>query len=213
MITNCCIREIKIIKNPNRLIYSRDKSYNVIKIYIINKNIMALNNQQKLEKVINALEKINPETKAIILNMAKNMTDLATIQSFNQASLDLFTEVLKITTRIGKESEYKIGGYKTLFDNAIKINAKLPIDKFTLIILEFAPLIYDQSEDIILSMPIPDAKVTVANEFGMIRSEKFKNLWKTLDDKQKDILKDKIILLTTYAHVYFYQTVLKSSNK
>ena len=173
---------------------------------------MADYNRQKLEKVINALEKVNDETKTLILNMAKSMKEMVIIQSFNQSSLDLFTEILKITTRLGKEGEYKVGGYKAIFDNAIKINVKMPVDKFTLVILEFAPEIYSENENFILNMPIPDTQVGVANEFSMIRSEKFKNLWKTLGSNEKEILKEKIILLTTYAHAYFYQTVLKQGS-
>ena len=174
---------------------------------------MADYNQQKLEKVINALEKINSETKTLILNMAKNMKEMVIIQSFNQSALDLFTEILKITTRLGKEGDYKVGGYKAIFDNAIKINVKMPVDKFTLVILEFAPEIYSENENFILNMPIPDTQVGVANEFSMIRSEKFKSLWKTLESKDKNVLKETIILLTTYAHVYFYQTILKQQSQ
>ena len=170
---------------------------------------MTNNNQQKLQKVIDALEKVNDKTKNLILTMAKSITEISVIQSFNQASLDMFNEVLKITNRLGKESEYKIGGYKAIFDNAIKINVKMPIDKFTLLILEFAPEIYTENENFILGMPIPDAKVEVGNEFSLIRSEMFKGLWKILNKTDKNILKEQIILLTTFAHVYFYQTVLK----
>lgn len=85
---------------------------------------------------------------------------------------------------------------------------KLPLDKFTLIILEFANEIYSEEENCFMDMTIPDAKLEVGNEFGLIRSEIFKSLWKILDKNHKQIIKEKIILLTTYAHTYFYKTVM-----
>ena len=170
-------------------------------------------NQQKLDKVVNSLEKVSAETKKMVFNMANSMTDMEVVQSFNQTALDLFNLLVQITTRMNKENEYKVGGYKLLFDNAVKLNKKMPIDQFTLVILEFAAEIYDEDENCFLKMTIPDAKLEVGNEFNLIRSEMFKKLWVTLVNKDKSDVKDKVILLTTFAHVYLYQTLLKNNKK
>ncbi len=164
--------------------------------------------KQCIDNVIESLERVSQETKEMIFEMAKGMTEMEIIHSFNQKALDLFTLLITITTRMGKENEYKVGGYKKLFDSAIKINTKLPIDKFTLIILEFAAEIYAGKENCFLEMSIPDTNVNVGNEFSIIRSEMFKKLWVVLDDNDKNILKDNIILLTTFAHVHLYKTLL-----
>lgn len=165
--------------------------------------------QERLSKIILTLDRVRPEVKQMVFEMAQGMTDLEIIQSFNQQALDLFTLLNTITVRLNRVNEFKIGGYKLLFDNAIKQNVKLPLDKFTLIILEFAPEIYDEKETCFMDMSIPDTNVTVGNEFSIIRSDMFKKLWKILDNNDKDSLKNIIIPLTTYAHAYLYKTVLK----
>jgi hypothetical protein len=169
-------------------------------------------NLEQIEAVINALERVNPATKEMIFAMAKQMSEVEIIRSFNQQALDMFTLVSIFIKQMGKEKEgQKIAGYKHLFDNAIKINAKLPIDKFTLIILEFAPEIYEEKEDCFLNMSIPDKDVRVGNEFSIIRSEMFKQLWRSSNDDHKEQIKNKVIPLTTYAHVYLYKTVMQQS--
>lgn len=169
---------------------------------------MSIKPNSQLDIVVKALEKVNNETNKMILQMCNGMNESEVIQSFNQQALDLFSKLLTITKRTGKESEYKVGGYKALFDNAIKINARLPLDKFTLVILEFAPDIYQENEDCFLNMSIPDANVKLGNEFSIIRSEMFKSLWKDLSKSDKAAVGEIIILMTTYAHIYFYKTLL-----
>jgi hypothetical protein len=167
-------------------------------------------NEQRLNNVITSLDRVPQETKQMIFSMTQGMSEQEIIQSFNQKALDLFTLLIIITTKIGKEDEYKMSGYKNLFDNAIKINAKLPVDKFTLLILEFAAEIYAEEEDCFLNMSIPDTNVNVGNEFGIIRSEMFKKLWVVLNKNDKNLLKENIILLTTFAHTYLYKTLIKN---
>lgn len=169
--------------------------------------------QQKLVKVVNALEKVNKDTNSMIISMAKSMSEIEIIRLFNQETQDLFHLLLSITKRLQKEDKYKVAGYKLLFDNAIKMNSKLPLDKFTLIILEFAPEIYAEDDNCFLNMSIPDSEVSVGNEFGVIRSEMFKNLWKELDGNDKKKIADNVIMLTTYAHAHFYKTVLLNTKK
>lgn len=166
-----------------------------------------MSDQSRLSKAVASLERVNLETKKVIFGMAQGLRDIDVIQSFNQFSLDLFTMIIEITHKLG-EKEGEVRAYKVLYDNAIKINIKLPIEKFTLFILEYAPEIYAEDEDCFLKMPIPDKKITVDNEFGLIRSEMFKKLWVKLDKTDKNRIKDKVVLVTMYAHAYLYQNVL-----
>lgn len=170
------------------------------------------NDNQQLEIVMQQLEKVNVETKSTIFQMSKGMSEAEIIQSFNQQASYLFNLMIAIIRRLGKESEYQVSGYKYLFDNAIKINAKLPVDKFTLIVLEFAPEIYREDENCFLNMSIPDKKCSVGNEFGLIRSEMFKNLWKIMSKDDRKAIADSVILLTSYAHAYLYKTILKNKS-
>ena len=179
---------------------------------------MASNNQNKsndeqLERVVQSLEKVPEETKQMVLKMALAMSEREIIQSFNQQAHDLFSLVITITKKFNKEREYNVSGYKVLFENALKMNAKLPLDKFTLLILEFASEIYAENENCFLEMSIPDKKVNVGNEFGLIRSEMFKKLWVIVGQTDKNNLKENIIVLTTYAHAHLYKTLLASNKK
>lgn len=169
------------------------------------------NNSEQLQVVVTSLEQVDPLINQSVKEMSDNMPEATIIRLFNQTSLDLFTIINIITDRIGKTEEYKLAGYKALFDNAIKINAKLPIDKFTLIILEFAPQIYSQDENCFLNMSIPDRRISVGNSFGFIRSEMFKNLWMVLNTSDREQVSEKVISLTTYAHAYLYKTVTKNN--
>lgn len=170
-------------------------------------------NQERLERVAVALEKVPAAITQEIIKMVNNMSDLEIIQSFNQQSLDLFTHLMEITGKLGKEGEFKVGGYKELFDNASKINVKLPIDKYTLVILEYAVEIYEEREDCFLNMTIPDKKVNLGNEFNIIRSEMFKQLWLLMNGNDRKTIKQDIILLTSFAHAYFFKSVLNQSGK
>jgi hypothetical protein len=169
--------------------------------------------QQLLEPVIKALDRVSQETKQMVFEMARSMSEQEIIQSFNQQSLVLFNLMTTISKRIGKEREVGAAGYKLLFDKAIKINAKLPIDKYTLIILEYAPEIYAEDENCFLKMSIPDTNVTIGNAYGLIRSKMFQTLWKELGQEDRKKLRECFILLTTYAHVYFYKSLLKKGTQ
>jgi len=169
---------------------------------------LATKKMRQLQKVQLALEKVNEETKKMVYDMATGMSSLEVIQSFNQEVYDFFALLIIITRRLRVDKEYKIDAHNAFFEKAVKTNVSLPIEQFTLIILEFAPDIYTENEQSFLNMYIPDAKLEAGNEFNIIRSEHFKELWKKLNPEDKISLKDKIILLTTYAHTYFYQTII-----
>ncbi|MEM0354155.1 MAG: hypothetical protein QXW79_01100 [Thermoplasmata archaeon] len=164
----------------------------------------------RLEKVVAALEKVDKGTNEMILKMAQDMMESEIIHLFNQTSLDLFNILQSVTKRIDTKDNHGISGYKSLFENAIKINAHAPIDNFTLFILEYAADIYSQNEKIFLNMTIPDVNVTVGNYFGVIRIDIFRKLWNKMTNTEKEMIKDKIILLTTFAHTYLYQSILKN---
>lgn len=169
-----------------------------------------LSDAERLQKVVNNLQKIPIETRQMVFNMSCGMSEQEIIQSFNQQSYDLFNVVALVVKKLGKENEFKVSGYRAIFDNAIKINNRLPIDKFTLMILEYAAEIYAEEENIILNMKIPDKDVSAGNEFGIIRSEMFKSIWRLLSEDDKTKIKEILIPLTTYAHAYLYKTVLKN---
>lgn len=167
--------------------------------------------QNKLYKVINALEKVNIKTKKIIFEMVQNTKETEIVFLFNQNALDLFNILHSFGRQfnIDNESVQEISYYKYLFENAIKINIKLPINNFALSILEYAPEIYSQNEDIFLNMMIPNINVNIGDKNGIIKPETIKSLWKRMSNKDKEIIKDKVILLTMYAHTYLYQTSMK----
>lgn len=171
---------------------------------------MTTTEQERLENVVKSLDRVNQATKQAIFDLSCSMSEMEIVQRFNQQAHDLYTMMNKIIKKMEQVNEYKISGYKAIFDNAIKINAKLPIDKFTLLILEFAAEIYSEDEDCFLKMSIPDKKVSSGNEFAIIRSEKFKELWKVMCKHDQKLMTDNVILLTTYAHAYLYKTLLKN---
>ena len=162
----------------------------------------------QLQKIQKALDRVNDDTKQMVLEMAKGMSDLEIMQSFNQEVYDFFFFFFGITRQLGFDREYKIEAHNKLYEKAVKTNVSLPIEQFTMIILEFAPEIYKEDEECFLKMSIPDTKLETGNEFNVIRSEHFKDLWKKMNQPDKNDVKDKIILLTTFAHTYFYKTIL-----
>lgn len=161
-----------------------------------------------MEKIAAALSTIDPNITSGILDLAKNLSEQEIINLFNQNAIDFFNMAIETSQNLGLEKEFGFGAYKTLFTSALKINAKLPIDKFTIIILEHAPDIYDENEKYFLEMSIPDGEVKVSNAFSIIKSTEFKKLWMVLDQKYKEIVKEHIISLTTYAHAYFYKLII-----
>lgn len=165
------------------------------------------NNNEKILKVAESLKKVTPEMNNIIISMSKQIPQSEIIRQFNQLSLDLFDILNDIAIKFDKESDFKIGCYRVILANALKSNIKLPVDKFTLVILEFAPEIYMQNEDCFLSMNIPDKEISAGNAFAMIRSTEFKNMWKILDSLDKENIKKKITTLTMYAHAYLYNII------
>lgn len=161
----------------------------------------------QLVKVAASLEKVPMETKQMIYEMSNSMPKAEIVQSFNQAAIDFFTLLIRISDKIGKKDICDVSGYKNLFEHALKINIGLPIDKFTLTILEFAKYIYARDEVGILSMDIADKKVGVDNEFSVIKSKMFKDLWVTLCTDDRNEIIDSLVLLTSFAHTFLYHSL------
>ena len=104
---------------------------------------------EKMARIADALAKVKPEINQNIWEMARSLSEEEIIQFFNQTALDFFTFAIDGTRKMGKEREYGFAGYMRLFESALGMNKIVPIDQFTVIILEFAPEIYDVKDRII----------------------------------------------------------------
>ena len=141
--------------------------------------------------------------------MANNLSDREIINLFNQSAMDFFNLAINITEKMKRAKEFGFVAYKSIFESTLKVNANLPVDKFTVIILEYAADIYDSNEKYFLEMHIPNKELNTGNAFSIIESEEFKKLWLVLNSQDKEIVKEHIISLTSYAHAYFYNLILK----
>jgi len=169
--------------------------------------------QLQMEKIMSALENVSDDINQMTWHLAKEISNSDIIQTFNQETCDLFEILINFINAMGISRECNILGHKIIFENALKINIGLPIEQFTFIVLQFAPEIYDEKEKFFLEMNIPNQKVQNGNEFSLINSAAFKKLWLLLNEDSKQELKDKIILMTTYAHAYFYKVIMKSASQ
>ena len=167
----------------------------------------------QLIAVSNSLSRVPEGTRNMVNAFATNMSESEVISKFNENAMDLFDVLLELERRMNLS--YDIKGLQFMFDKAVKMNRSLPVDKFTLTILEFAAEIYSGDEEAIINMPLPDAKVSVdkSSGFSLIRSQEFKNIWVTLGANDKSRLSDIIAKLTTYANVYFVQMIRRTVNK
>lgn len=160
-----------------------------------------------MERIMTALKRVDVDVNQGILTMINLLTEREIINLFNQSANDFFTTAIDITIQMKIENKFNFSGYKNIFESTLKVNATLPIDKFTIIILEYAPDIYDANEQYFLNMDIPDGEIKTENAFSIIRSSEFKEVWKILSLANKAIIKEKITSLTTYAHAYFYKII------
>ena len=172
------------------------------------------NRTKLLEEVSTELSKTSQTDQATAFEAAQVLTQEEVIQQFNAAALQLFTNAYNITVKRGKEREYKIGGYKTLYEKAVKANRATPIDQFTLIILKFASDIYARNANKFLKMDIPEEiEIESDNEFGLIHSKEFKKLWVTLTNLEQNTIIDNMVEMTQFAHIFFIQKIIESSQK
>lgn len=159
---------------------------------------------QRLEEVAAALQRVPQETCQALYDHSRQMTTTDIIRTFNQKSRDLFALLIEIALK--NKIPQTIKSYQMMFENAISVNSKLPIEKFTLVILKYAPEIYTEEEDHFLKMTVPDAQVSVGNAYGIIRSESFRNIWLSADADYQARIKECVVLLTTYAQMYLYKS-------
>jgi signal transduction histidine kinase len=160
--------------------------------------------EQRLAEAVEAISRVDPDICSKIFAMSQVKSVVEIVNSFNQAARDLFAILLEVSR--DNRIDYGMNGYKFMFDSAIKMNARLPLDKFTLVILKHAPEIYDEDEKNFLSMTVPDASVSVGGGFELIKSTSFKNLWLSATDEHKATIKRRVITLTYYAQAYLYKT-------
>jgi hypothetical protein len=133
--------------------------------------------------------------------------------------MQLFINLEKLSDKT--KIDCGIKGYRQLFDIAISVNVFMAIDKFALIVLEFAPEIYSENDNCFLSMVIPDTNVNFGtgsgNAFGVIRTQAFKDMWIKLGTMKgglhdRDILKADVMELTCHAHAYFIKSIHKNDS-
>lgn len=160
-----------------------------------------------LNNVLSALKRVDAKNVAMINQLAKTKSFDEIISQFNQNALDAFNALHRITVHMGCESTCKISAYLNLFKDAISMDSKMPLDRFTLTILEYAPEIYAQNDEVFLNMAVPDVKIGVANEFNVFRSQMFKDLWRNMSAPNRHIIRQRILLLTTYAHTFLCKTL------
>lgn len=159
--------------------------------------------------VLEAVEKVSDEHKQMAFELAKSIDPDGLTLQFNQSARDFFSELISLSTKKGLEKKFNFRAYNILFDTAVGLNKKLPLEKFTLSILLYAHKIFEMDEEHFLGLDIGDVKIQQGNEFGVIQSKEYQALWKTLGSDEKEPLIDQTILMATYALAYLYATILK----
>lgn len=168
---------------------------------------------QALNDVKTAILSLEPGINQMIGKMIEKMPDSVIIQRFNQAAQDFFALLTRFITKTGNPDAYNLRGYVNLFNHAIENRPDWPIDKFTLMILKFAPQVYNEDDDFFVNIEVPETQVKVTNEFGIIRTEMFKQLWLKAPESDRKLVRASCKLLTTYAHAYFASKVDKAAKK
>jgi hypothetical protein len=164
-------------------------------------------NNITIRDVIAAIKRVQPSRNADTLALSNTMTKREIVSSFNQSIFDMFEEISKFLKKYNFSGDADMASYKSLFEKATKANACLPIEKFTMSILVFAPEFYDEKEDFFLELKIPHLQVNTDTGFDVIKSELFRNLWKSMITEDKYVLRDRIMNVVLYAHCYFYKLI------
>lgn len=168
--------------------------------------------EQKIEKyvlVAQVLSDLPNELKSMATEMAHSMSDVEIVMRFNQMITSLFTLIINKTKPLPNYKEFNFEIYFKLLEKSISINTSFPIERFCLIMLIFAPQIYEKNENFFMNYNL-NAHIKVSqNEFSIFESQKFKDLWHTLDVDAKNKFIDDFTLLTIFAHTYFLQRVAK----
>jgi hypothetical protein len=165
----------------------------------------------KFRQVAQVLSNLPDDIKMMATEMCQTMTDIEIVMRFNQMVTSLFTFLINKTKTLSNYREYDFEVYFKLLGKSIEINTKYPIERFCLILLVFAPKIYEKDEDFFMNYNLSTQHIKITqNEFSIFESDKFKNLWKTIDSESKSRFVDDFTLLTVFAHTYFLQVILRS---
>lgn len=159
-----------------------------------------------MNKIINSINKIDERTLQDINDLSDSMTEMEIVKSFNQCAVELYDILLKLANKHRMTKILDIDSYQILFNTSVKINYRLPIQKYVENILQFAYEIYNDKEEEILGMESSDEQINVGDQSGIIQIDIIKKLWKLLNDDDREVLKRSIIGLTTYSHAFFYKT-------
>lgn len=169
--------------------------------------------QEIIKDIIDALDRVDEETTDLVISLANRKSDIDIMSEFNQLSVQVLEDLERIGKKYGCEGVCNMKHHRETLEHALKINARLPIDKFSVLILLHAAEVYNEEEKYFMELPMPDVDAKAGNKFTVIKCEPFKDVWKLLDKRDKRMVVDKTILLTTWAHAYFIKNVLSSLKK
>jgi hypothetical protein len=163
---------------------------------------------EKIVKVIESLKNVDKDINDSAITMAKTINETELVDLFNHHTNDFFNTLHTITNVLNVNKECNLHGYHSMFSSTIRVNKKLPIDHFSASILEFANDIYNENEEFFIGMNVPNKQINSGGEFNIIKTDALKNIWKKTNSGQKDIIKEKIISITLYAHAYVYKIAM-----
>ena len=113
----------------------------------------------QLQVVVQALERVPRATRQQIYQLSQSAQRADLVTAFNQNARDMFTLLEQISRQCGRYETTKLGSNRMLFDTAIGSHPEIALNKFTLLVLEFAPEIYSRDEEAFLQMTIPTTEI------------------------------------------------------
>jgi len=162
-------------------------------------------NQQEIFQWITEAIGRTPEKYKILASdiASKNGEDVLAI-NFNNYGADFLSTMEKLSYKYN--SGIQTATYIRIFNEAKKANILLPIDNGSKTILIFVDKIFNVDVDFFLSMEnkqidVPDNASNT--NFSFLRSEQFRTMWLKLTSEEQSMLKQKLIVMTTYALAYF----------
>lgn len=164
--------------------------------------------RQQLTVVIAALERVDLAIRQEIYKMSLNMSRDMLVQSFNQRAKDMFSLLERISRACGRYETTDLAANRSLFNTAVTTSPEIAVNKFTLLVLEFAPEIYARDEEAFLKMTIPETDVKTSAGWGVIRSNEFRDMWvHDMTGEMKTQVTELMIRMVTIAQAFLYQTI------
>lgn len=157
----------------------------------------------KLKRVGIALEKVPIDIRKDVYAAASATPEMEIVQQFNDTASKLLSIIKELVK--GRSVEKEIDGSTKLFNLSIKKNMAIAIDNFTMTILMKAADIYDENESAFLEVKMD--KMAVKDGSAIIDPELFKDLWKLLQEEKKELIRNTLIELTWFSHMYFYKLI------